>query len=239
MPIIARSVFEKSLKMPQKYTKSVFKGWRGGRTTSVLICLLLRRSRRVDRHQNEVSTTSRSRDPFSMGDIWKLAPGRVRREKIFSRYLAEMHSMVHSNTLKKFGDGRTRNMVAAVWNRGFCQNFDKYDVMTSKRCDVFMGGNSTPGYNPCLVWVWRQLSQKHGCGSPNSKKKSKFKKSFPKYLENGWTDFQSGNRVGKVLMRTTSLPPVKILIRVEIKELRAKKGEKITFLSGHLEFATL
>ena len=72
-----QNMFEKSLKMPQKYTKSVFKGWRGGRTTSVLICLLLRRSRRVDRHQNEVSTTSRSRDPFSMGDIWKLAPGRV------------------------------------------------------------------------------------------------------------------------------------------------------------------
>ena len=60
-------------------------------------------------------------------------------------------------------------------------------------------------------------------------KKSKFQKSFRKYLENGWTDFQSGNRVGKVLMCTTSLPPVRIWIRVEIKELRAKKGEKITF----------
>ena len=80
--------------------------------------------------------------------------------------------------------------------------------------------------------------QKPGCGGLNLKK-SKFQKSFRKYLENGWTDFQSGNRVGKVLMCTTSLPPVRILIRVEIKELRAKKGEKITILSGHFDFATL
>ena len=67
-------------------------------------------------------------------------------------------------------------------------------------------------------------------------KKSKFQKSFRKYLENGWTDFQSGNRV---LMCITILPPVRILIRVEIKELRAKKGEKITSVSGHFEFVTL
>ena len=56
-----------------------------------------------------------------------------------------------------------------------------YDVLTSWRHNVatfFSGSNSATGYNPCLVWVWRQSSQKHGCGGPNSKKNQNSKKVF-------------------------------------------------------------
>ena len=57
---------------------------------------------------------------------------------------------------------------------------------------------------------------------------SKNRHVFREYLENGWTDFQSVNCVGKVLLRATTLPPVRFSIRVEIKELRSKNrfGER-------------
>ena len=54
-------------KYPENKLWTPGRGWRGDLTSSCLVWLLLKTSKRVHRAQNEVSMTSRSQDPFSMG----------------------------------------------------------------------------------------------------------------------------------------------------------------------------
>ena len=167
----------------------------------------------------------------------------LRNDVITSRRPFWVESMVlyFLHVWCEFRDNVARNTDTVFKNRDF---WPKIAIMTSLRHDVI----TSRRFYGCLFYP--RLQSMFGVSletiEPETRmwwskfqKKSKFQKSFRKYLENGWTDFQSGNRVGKVLMCTTSLPPVRFLIRVEIKELRAKKGEKITILSGHFDFATL
>ena len=62
-----------------------------------------------------------------------------------------------NHTYQNFASWRDKKSIL-----GMKSNYDVIRWWHHHVATFYLGGNHDPMYLPCLVWVWRQLGQKHG-----------------------------------------------------------------------------
>ena len=141
----------------------------------------------------------------------------------------------------EFRDNVARNTDTVFQNRDF---WPKIAIMTSLRHDVITSRRffGVVTLLQVAIHVWCEFGDNRARNTDvvvQIPKKIKIPKKFSQISRERLDGFSIGKSRWKGLDVYYEFTPVRILIRVEIKELRSKKGEKIAFSSGHFEFATL